>query len=56
MQAAQAVFVVQLAKMMAAEESMYCGRQNMALLAMATVLICPAHSYVAKIRLWIARR
>ncbi len=36
---------------------MYCGRQNMALLAMATVLICPAHSYMSpKIRLWIARR
>ena len=36
---------------------MYCGRQNMGPLAMATARICPAHSYMStKIRLWISRR
>ena len=42
---------------MAAEESIYCGRQNMAPLAMATAGIWPARSYMPpKIRLWISRR
>ena len=36
---------------------MYCGRQNRLPLAMATVRICPAHSYMSpKILLWISHR
>ena len=31
-------------KMTTADEPMYCGRQNIAPLAMVTVRICPAHS------------
>jgi hypothetical protein len=42
-QAAQAVFIVQLAEDDGAEESIYRSRQNMAPLPMATVRICPAH-------------